>query len=101
MRKNTPQKGNWIHYEHSEISHRFMDRVVKQSIHQFHKKFCYISKCLACNAEKNIRVEDNNNKKKRMSIASYINIYTCVICDGNDSNKNDSINLNSAVWSFC
>ena len=40
-------------------------------------------------------------KKKRMTIASYINIYTCVIRDGNDSNKNESIKLNSAVWSFC
>ena len=50
--------------------------------------------------KKNIRVEDNK-KKKRMTIASYINIYTCVICDGNDSNKNESIKLNSAVWSFC
>ena len=37
---------------------------------------------LSMQCRKNIRVEDN---KKRMSIASYINIYTYVICDENDS----------------
>ena len=35
---------------------------------------------------KNIKVENN---KKRMNIANFINmytnIYTCIICDGNDS----------------
>ena len=50
-----------------------MDRAINQSTHQFHKIFFHISKCLACNAEKNITVEDN---KKRMNIANFINIYT-------------------------
>ena len=45
---------------------------MKQSSHQFHKIFFHVSKCLACNAEKNITVEDN---KKRMNIANFINIY--------------------------
>ena len=48
--------------------------------------FFHIWKCLSCNAEKNIKVEDN---KKRMSIANFINIYTniytCITCDDNDS----------------
>ena len=39
-----------------------MDRAMKQSTYQFNKIFFHISKCLACNAEKNITVE--NNKKK-------------------------------------
>ena len=43
--------------------------------------FSYL-KMLSILRRKNIRVEDN---KKRMSIASYINIYTYVICDENDS----------------
>ena len=59
---------------------------MKQSIRQFHKTFFHISKCLACNAEKNITVEDN---KKRMNIANFINmytnIYTYIVCDENDS----------------
>ena len=63
-----------------------MDRAMKQSIRQFHKTFFHISKCLACNAEKNITVEDN---KKRMNIANFINmytnIYTYIVCDENDS----------------
>ena len=45
---------------------------MKQSTHQFHKIFLHISKCLACNAEKNITVEDN---KQRMNIINFINIY--------------------------
>ena len=64
-----------------------MDQAMKQSPHQFHKIFVHISKCLACNAEKIITVEDN--KKKRMNIANFINIYTniytYIICDKNDS----------------
>ena len=48
--------------------------------------FFHIWKCLACNAEKNITVEDN---KKRMNIANFINIYTnkytYIICGENDS----------------
>ena len=59
---------------------------MKQSIRQFHKTFFHISKCLACNAEKNITVEDN---KKRINIANFINIYTniytYIVCDENDS----------------
>ena len=62
-----------------------MDRAKKQPAHQFHKIFFHISKCLACNAEKNITVEDN---KKRTNIANFINIYTnkdtYIICDEND-----------------
>ena len=42
----------------------------------------------------NITVEDN--KKIKMNITTliniYTNIYTCIICDENDSNKNNSIN---------
>ena len=70
------------------ISHRLMDRAMKQSTRQFNKIFFHISKCLACNAEKNITVEDN---KKRMNIANFINIYiytdtyTYILCDENDS----------------
>ena len=41
-----------MHYEHPEISHQLMDCAMKQSIHQFHKLFFHISKCLACNEEK-------------------------------------------------
>ena len=66
-----------------------MDRAIKQSTHQFHKIFLHISKCLACNAEKNITVEDN---KQRMNITNFINIYTNVytyiICDKNDYDSN-------------
>ena len=42
---------------------------------------------------KRITVEDN---KKRMNIANtiniYTNMYTCIICDENDSKQSDSIN---------
>ena len=65
------------------MSHQSMDHAMKQSVHQCYKKYFHISKCLACNAKKTIRAEDN---KKRMSIASYINIYTSVISYENDSN---------------
>ena len=37
----------------------------------FTKYFFHISKCLACNAEKNITVEDN---KKRMNITNFITL---------------------------
>ena len=51
-----------------------MDRAMKQSAHQFHKKIFHISKGLACNAKKkNITVEEN---KKRMNITNFINKYT-------------------------
>ena len=49
-----------------------MDRAMKQSTRQFHKTFFHISKCLACNAEKNVTVEDN---KKGMNRANFTNIY--------------------------
>ena len=62
-----------------------MDRAMKQSTHQFQNAFFHISKYLACNAEKNIAVEDN---KKRMNIVKFINIYTnmytYIICGEND-----------------
>ena len=68
---------------------------MKQSTHQFQKIFFYISKCLACNAEKYIRVEDN--KKKRMNIANFINFYIQIYIlilyvKRINQNKNDSIN---------
>ena len=46
---------------------------MKHSARQFHKIFFHISKCLVCNAEKNITVEDN---KKKMNITNFINTYT-------------------------
>ena len=49
-KKKLHKKGKWIHYKHPEISHHLMDRAMKQSTHQLHKMFFYISKCLACNA---------------------------------------------------
>ena len=65
-----------------------MDRAMKESTRQFQKIliFFHISKCLACNAEKNITVEDN---KKTMNTTNfrkiYTNLYTYIICDKNDS----------------
>ena len=63
-----------------------MDRVMKESTRQFHKIFCHISKCLACNAEKTLQLKIT---KKIMNIANFINIYintyTYIICDENDS----------------
>ena len=56
-KKNTSEKGKWIHYEQSEISHHLMKRAMKQSTHQFHKRFFHISKCLACNAEKTLQLK--------------------------------------------
>ena len=72
-----------------------MDHAMKQSTYQFHKIFFHTSKCLACNAEKNITVEDN---KKRMNITNFINIYTNIYIPTSyvtkmTQNKNDSINL--------
>ena len=59
---------------------------MKQSTHQFHKRFFHISKCLACNVEKTLQLKIT---KKRMNIDNFINIhtniYTCIICDENDS----------------
>ena len=72
-----------------------MDCAMKQSTHQFHKKHFHISKCLACNTEKNITVEHN---KKRMNITNFINMYTNIYIPTlyvtkMTQNKNDSINL--------
>ena len=59
---------------------------MKLSIHQFHKIFFHISKCLAYNAEKTLELRIT---KKRMNMANFINvytnIYTYVICDKNNS----------------
>ena len=44
---------------------------MKQFAHQFHEIFFNISKCLACNAEKSVTVEDS---KKRMSMTNFINV---------------------------
>ena len=60
---------------------------MKQLTRPLREIFFHISKCLACNAEKNVTVEDN---KQRMNITNFINvytnIYTYIICDKNDSN---------------
>ena len=67
------------------ISHHLMDQAMMQSTHQFHKIFFHISKCLTCNAEKNVTIEDN---KKRINVTNFINIYniyTYIICDKSDS----------------
>ena len=56
-KKNTPQHGRCIHYEHLETSHHLMDRAMNQSTHRFHKIFFHISKCLACNAEKTLQLK--------------------------------------------
>ena len=57
---------------------------MKQSTHQFHKDFFEM---FSMQCRKIIPVE--NNKKKRMNISNFINIYTnkCtyIICDKNDS----------------
>ena len=78
-------QGKCIHNEHPEISHHLMDRVMKQSTHQFHKTFFHLSKSLGCNAEKTLQLKN----KKGMNIAYFINIYTNIytysICDENDS----------------
>ena len=62
-----------------------MDGAIKQSTHQFHKIFFYL-KMFSMQCRKNITFGDN---KKRMNIANfmnvYTNIYTNIICDGNDS----------------
>ena len=55
------------HYKHHSI-----DRAIKQLTDQFHKIFFYISKCLACNTEKYIAVEDN---QKRLNKANFVKTY--------------------------
>ena len=63
-----------------------MDGAIKQATHQFQKLIFLCSKSLACNVEKNTTVEE---RKKRMNIANFINIYrniyTFIACDKNDS----------------
>ena len=69
------------------ISHHLMDRAMKQSTHQFHKKIFSYLKIFSMLCRKIITVEDN---KKRMNITNFINIYTNIYtyirCDKNDSN---------------
>ena len=57
LEKKNSIKGKWIYYEHPEISHHLMDRVMKQSAHRFHEIFFHISKCLACNTEKTLQLK--------------------------------------------
>ena len=63
-----------------------MDGAMKQS-HISQNIFSYL-KMFSMQCRKNIKVEDNK-KKKGMNIANFINIYTniytCIICDDNDS----------------
>ena len=63
-----------------------MNRAIKQSIHQFHKIFFHISKCLACNAGKTLQLKVT----KKTIIANFVNIYTntytYIIC-GEDESK--------------
>ena len=59
-----------------------MDRAIKQSTHQFQKNIFSYLKIFSMQCRKNITVED---KKKRMNKAHFINIYTNIICDENDS----------------
>ena len=66
------EHSKYTHYEHSEISQHLMDRAMKQSTRQFHKKNFHISKCFACNAEKNITVEDNKKENEKSQLYKYI-----------------------------
>ena len=63
------------------ISHHLMDRAMKQSTLNFTNNFSYF-KMFSMQCRKIITVEDN---KKRMNITNFINIYTYIICDKNDS----------------
>ena len=58
-----------------------MSHAIKQLIPQLQYNFFSFIKMLSMQYKKN-RVENN---KKRMSIASYIKIYTYVMCYENDS----------------
>ena len=64
-----------------------MDRAMKQSTHQFHKMFFHISKCLACIAEKTLPLKITKNEYIANFVNIYTNIYiyTCILCDKNDS----------------
>ena len=63
-----------------------IDSSISQNVFSYLKMF-------SMQFRKRITVEDN---KKRMNIANtiniYTNIYTCIICDENDSKQSDSIN---------
>ena len=72
-----------------------MDCVRKKLIPQFHKKFFVFQN--AQHAMQKNPSELRLDNKKRMSIASYINIYNYVKCDKNDSKPKCSNNLNTAV----
>ena len=61
-KKNTPQKGKWIHYEHTETSYHLMDGAMKQS-HISQNIFSYL-KMFSMQCRKNIKVEDNKKKKE-------------------------------------
>ena len=65
------------------IWNHLMDQAIK---HEFHKIFFYLSKYLACNAEKILQLKI---RKKKMNITNFINIYTNIytymLCDKNDS----------------
>ena len=67
-----------------------MGRAKEQLIHQFHKFFFHISKCLGSNSEKTLQLKITKKKKKKKKekaifINIYTNIYTNIICDNNDS----------------
>ena len=63
-----------------------MGRAKKQLIHQFHKFFFHISKCLGSNSEKTLQLNIKKKKKKKAIFMNiYTNIYTNIICDNNDS----------------
>ena len=74
------ERENWF----PEISHHLMDHAVQQSTHQFHKIFFHISKCLAYNAEKILKLKIAE-KQWILLTYTYTNIYTYIICDKNDS----------------
>ena len=74
--------GKSICYEHPQISHHLLDCAMKHSVHKFYKKLFHISKCLALNAKKTLQLKI---AVKRISTASYVNIYSnifpFVVCD--------------------
>ena len=56
-----------------------MDRVMKQSTHQFHKIFFHISKCLACNGEKTLQLKTTKkNIASAKNIAEYSLLYNYI-----------------------
>ena len=60
------------------ISHHLMDWAMKQSTHQFHKIFFYISKCLACNGEKTLQLKiTKKNEYSLLYNYIYKYVYLC------------------------